>query len=117
MIILKQNLALLSISAKDYSFNSEDHLSEIFRLFAQNHVKVNIMQTSALSFSVCFDLNPERFEKLLAGLSPNFKVKYNEGIALITVRHYRLGALRELIADKTVLLEQVSRNTAQMVVK
>jgi aspartate kinase len=117
VIILKQNQVLLSISSRDYSFISEDHLSAIFGLFAQNHVKVNIMQTSALSFSVCFDLTPERFEKLLAALTANFKVKYNEGISLITVRHYKLGALRELVADKTVLLEQISRNTAQMVVK
>lgn len=117
VIILKQNQVLLSISAKDYAFISEDHLSEIFGLFAQHHVKVNIMQTSALSFSVCFDLKPERFEKLLKGLTPNFKVKYNEDISLITVRHYKLGALRDLVADKTVLLEQISRNTAQMVVK
>jgi aspartate kinase len=117
VIILKQNQLLLSISAKDYSFISEDHLSEVFGLFAQNQVKINIMQTSALSFSVCFDLKPERFEKLLTGLSPNFKVRYNDSITLITVRHYKLGALRDLVADKTVLLEQVSRNTAQMVVK
>jgi aspartate kinase len=117
VIILKQNQVLLSISSRDYSFISEDHLSAIFGLFAQNHVKVNIMQTSALSFSVCFDLKPERFEKLLAGLATNFKVKYNEDISLITVRHYKLGALRDLVADKVVLLEQVSRNTAQMVVK
>jgi aspartate kinase len=117
VIILKQDQLLLSISAKDYSFISEDHLSEIFRLFARQQVKINIMQTSALSFSVCFDLKSERFEKLLAGLSPNFKVKYNDGITLITVRHYKLGNLRELVTDKTVLLEQVSRNTAQMVVK
>ncbi|MBS1529250.1 MAG: aspartate kinase [Bacteroidetes bacterium] len=117
VIILKQNQVLLSISAKDYSFISEDHLSEIFGLFAQNQVKVNIMQTSALSFSVCFDLRPERFERLLKGLAPNFKVKYNENISLITVRHYKLGDLRELATNKTVLLEQVSRNTAQMAVK
>lgn len=117
VIILKQNQVLLSISAKDYSFISEDHLKEIFGLFAQHQVKINIMQTSALSFSVCFDLKPERFEKLLAGLSPNFKVRYNDGITLITVRHYKLGNLRELVADKTVLLEQVSRITAQMVIR
>ncbi|HVW14490.1 MAG TPA: aspartate kinase [Mucilaginibacter sp.] len=117
VIILKQNQVLLSISAKDYSFISEDHLSDIFRLFAQNHVKINVMQTSALSFSVCFDLKPERFEELLAGLSPHFKVKYNEDITLITVRHYKLSNLRELASGKTILLEQISRNTAQMVVK
>ncbi|MBS1525867.1 MAG: aspartate kinase, partial [Bacteroidetes bacterium] len=39
VIILKQDQVLLSISAKDYSFISEDHLSDIFRLFAQNRVK------------------------------------------------------------------------------
>ena len=117
VIILKQNQALLSISAKDYSFISEDHLSNIFKLFAQSHVKVNVMQTSALSFSVCFDLYQERFEKLLSDLTHDFKVKYNEGITLITVRHYKQSALKELTADKIVLLEQISRNTAQVVVK
>jgi aspartate kinase len=117
VIILKQNQVLLSISPKDYSFVSEDHLSEIFHLFSACQVKVNIMQTSALSFTVCFDLRAERFEKLLAALGAGFKVKYNEGLSLITMRHYKLGALRDLAADKVVLLEQISRNTAQMVVK
>jgi aspartate kinase len=117
VIILKQNQVLLSISAKDYSFISEDHLSDIFKLFAQNHVKVNVMQTSALSFTVCFDFYPERFEKLLSELNQDFKVKYNNDITLITVRHYKQNALKELTADKIVLLEQISRNTAQVVVK
>lgn len=117
VIILKQNQVLLSISAKDYSFISEDHLSDIFKLFALNHVKVNVMQTSALSFTVCFDLNQERFEKLLAGFGPNFRVKYNSDLALITVRHYKLYDLKGLVDNRAILLEQVSRNTAQMVVK
>jgi aspartate kinase len=117
VIILKQNQVLLSISAKDYSFISENHLSDIFKLFAQNHVKVNVMQTSALSFTVCFDFYQERFEKLLAELNLDFKVKYNHNITLITVRHYQQDALKELTIDRIVLLEQVSRNTAQLVVK
>jgi aspartate kinase len=117
VIILKQNQVLLSLSARDYSFISEDHLSDIFKSFSQNHVKVNMMQTSALSFTVCFDLYPERFEKLLSGLSSNFKVRYNDKLTLITIRHYKVSALRELTDDKIVLLEQISRNTAQVVVK
>jgi aspartate kinase len=117
VIILKQNQVLLSISAKDYSFISEDHLSDIFKLFAQNQVKVNMMQTSALSFTVCFDLYQERFEKLLLKLNQDFKVKYNNNLTLITIRHYKQNALKELTEDKIVLLEQISRNTAQVVVK
>ncbi|HTK19349.1 MAG TPA: aspartate kinase [Mucilaginibacter sp.] len=117
VIILKQNQVLLSISARDYSFISEVHLSEIFKLFAQNNIKANVMQTSALSFSVCFDLNQERFEKLLAGFSEIFKVKYNSELTLITVRHYKLYDLKGLVENRSILMEQVSRNTAQMVVK
>jgi aspartate kinase len=117
VIILKQNQVLLSVSSKDYSFITEDHLSDIFGLFAQNQVKVNVMQTSALSFSVCFDFYEERFEKLLNNLQQDFKVKYNTGLTLITIRHHAENALKELTEGKTVLLEQVSRNTAQVVVK
>jgi len=117
IIIIKQNQLLLSLCAKDYSFISEDHLSEIFRLFALNHVKINMMQTSALSFTVCFDYDEERFKQLLQSLNEGFRAKYNSGLTLITTRHYTPVTLKELTADKTVLLEQISRNTAQMVVR
>jgi aspartate kinase len=117
VIILKQNQVLLSVSTKDYSFITEDHLSEVFRLFAQSQVKVNVMQTSALSFSVCFDFYEDRFEKLLSNLKQDFKVKYNNGLTLITIRHHNESALKELTQGKTILLEQISRNTAQVVVK
>jgi aspartate kinase len=117
VIIVKQNQVLLSISTRDYSFISEDHLSDIFGLFAKAHVKVNIMQNSARSFTVCFDDDAERFEKLIAGLKTGFRIKYNKQVSLITVRHYKTELVRELTAGKTVLLEQISRNTVQMVVK
>lgn len=117
VIILKQKQVLLSISATDYSFISESHLSEIFGLFAKNHVKVNVMQTSALSFTACIDFVPERFEKLLAALKAFFKVKYNDNLTLITLRHYTDEALAEITVGKTVLMKQTNRNTAQLVVK
>lgn len=117
VIIIKQNQVLLSISAKDYSFISEDHLSEVFRLFAKNHVKVNMMQTSALSFTVCVNYDEERFKRLLHGLGERFRAKYNSELTLITSRHYTSTSLKELAEGKTVLLEQISRNTAQMVVR
>lgn len=117
VIIIKQKQVLLSISAKDYSFISEDHLSEIFRLFAKNHVKVNVMQTSALSFTVCVNYDEERFKRLLQDLSEGFKSKYNSELTLITSRHYTQASLKQLTDGKVILLEQISRNTAQVVVK
>ncbi len=117
VIILKHNQVLVSLSAKDYSFISENHLSDIFGLFAGAQAKVNMMQTSALSFSVCIDFYEERFKKLLKTLTQDFNVKYNEGLTLITVRHYSTDWLNDLKAGKTILMEQLSRNTIQMVVR
>ncbi len=117
VIIVKQNQVLLSISAKDYSFISETQLSDIFRLFGKNHVKANLMQTSALSFTVCIDLHEDGFKRLLKDFNTDYKVKYNDGLTLITLRHYQLDSLKDLTLGKTVLLEQISRNTAQLVVK
>ncbi|WP_295798370.1 aspartate kinase [Mucilaginibacter sp.] len=117
VIILKHNQVLVSLSAKDYSFISENHLSDIFGMFASTQAKVNMMQTSALSFSVCIDFYEERFKKLLKALTQEFNVKYNEGLTLITVRHYSTDWLNDLKAGKTILMEQLSRNTIQMVVR
>ncbi|WP_345947566.1 aspartate kinase [Mucilaginibacter sp. PAMB04274] len=116
VIIIKQNQVLLSVSAKDYSFVSESQMSQIYSLFAKNHVKINVLQTSALSLSVCIDWVEERFEKLLLELRENFNVKYNSRLSLITLRHYQYSLLKDLVDGKIVLLEQISRNTAQVVV-
>ena len=117
VIILKQNQVLISLSAKDYSFITENHLSDIFGRFAASNVKVNTMQTSALSFSVCVDYKEESFDKFVAVFDDAYKVRYNTGLTLITVRHYGETTLKDLSHGKTVLLEQVSRNTAQVVLK
>lgn len=117
VIILKQDQVLVSVSAKDYTFITEDHLSSVFSLFASKHVKINMMQVSALSFTVCFDYRAERFEKLLGSLKQEFNVKYNNDLTIITVRHYKQEDLKALVGDRKILLEQLSRNTAQMVVR
>ncbi len=117
VIILKQEQVLVSVSAKDYTFITEDHLSAVFSLFASKHVKINMMQVSALSFTVCFDYRAERFEKLLESLKQEFNIKYNNNLTIITVRHYKQEDLKALVGDRKVLLEQLSRNTAQMVVR
>ncbi|WP_295767046.1 aspartate kinase [uncultured Mucilaginibacter sp.] len=115
VIIVKENQMLLSVSAKDYSFITEKHLSNVYNIFAQNLVKINVLQTSALSLSACFDFVDERFQKLLNQLQENFNVKYNSNLKLITLRHFEQHIIEQLTEGKKVLLEQTSRNTAQIV--
>ncbi|RYF52360.1 MAG: aspartate kinase [Cytophagaceae bacterium] len=117
VIIVKPDQVLISVSAKDHSFINENHLSEIYTILADLHIKVNLMQNSALSFTFCLDYQISKFELLLNQLKPGFNYKYNLGTELITVRHYEVALLQELSAGKTILLEQLSRNTAQLLIK
>ena len=115
--IFKTNQILISISAKDFSFIAEESLSKIFLLFVEQSVKINLMQNSAISFSVCMDNDPFKIPGLIEELRKDFKVLYNDGLKLITVRHYYPSTLDTLTKDKTILLEQRSRHTAQIVLK
>jgi len=114
--IFKSNQVLISISPRDFSFIVEENLSIIFALLAKERVRINLMQNSALSFSICVNADEQRVPKLIEALSPEYQVLYNENTTLITVRHYTEPIIRQLTAGKTVLVEQRSRSTARFVV-
>jgi aspartate kinase len=114
--IFKSNQVLISISAKDFSFIAEENLSEIFSDFADSGIKLNLMQNSAISFSVCIDDSPKK-EALIAKLRSKYKVKYNAGLQLYTIRHYYPSTIEALTVGKEILLEQRSRTTAQLITK
>ncbi|MFM7218288.1 MAG: aspartate kinase [Bacteroidota bacterium] len=115
--IFKSDQILFSISSKDFSFIAEENLSGIFALFAKHRVKINMMQNSAISFSICADNDPMKVPSLVDEISKEFKVLYNEHLRLITVRHYYPSTIEQLTKGKTILLEQRSRQTAQVVIK
>jgi aspartate kinase len=115
--IFKSNQVLISISAKDFSFVSEDNLSNIFAAFAAQGVKINLMQNSAISFSVCVDDDEFKIPLLIAELQKDYKVLYNTNLLLYTIRHYYPSTVETITAGKEILVEQRSRNTAQFVMR
>jgi aspartate kinase len=102
---------------KDFSFIVEDNLSLIFALFSKFSVRVNLMQNSAISFSVCTDNDVHKITPLMTELQKQFKVLYNEGVELMTIRNYDQETITKLSEHKLVLMEQRSRTTFQMVIK
>ena len=115
--IVKPNQMLLSLSTKDLSFIIEEHISQIFSLFADNGIAVNMMQNSALSFSVCFDNDLVKTNPLIETLQENYSIKYNTNVTLYTIRHYDSESVNKVKKDKKVLLEQKSRTNIQVVVR
>jgi len=115
--IFKNNQVLLSISSKDFSFIAEENLSAIFGVCATNNVKINLMQNSAISFSICADYEEIKIKKLIELLSVEYKIRYNTNLQLYTIRHYYPSTIDTLIQGREILLEQRSRLTAQIVMK
>ncbi|GAA3926739.1 aspartate kinase [Hymenobacter algoricola] len=113
--IRKSGQCLISFESKDLTFISEENLQVIFGALAQVRLKINMMQNSAISFSVCTDLVAHRLEKLLALLREQFTIHYNTGLELYTIRNYDPASIRRLTAGREVLLEQRSRQTLQVV--
>ncbi|MFH1120764.1 MAG: aspartate kinase [Bacteroidota bacterium] len=115
--IFKPGQVLMSISAKDFSFIAEDGLHNIFGLLSHMGIRTNLMQNSAISFSICIDENPGKLHRLITALSGDFRVKYNQGLELITIRHYNQRTIDKVVNQRKILLEQKSRLTVQLVVE
>ena len=113
--ICKQPQTLLSIYPKDFSFVDETNLSEIFHCFVKNGLKVNLMQNSALSFSVCIDQGRGDLDAVLAELALRYDCRYNQDLELLTIRHYTQEVIEQIVGDRKVMLEQRTRHAVQMV--
>ncbi|MCA0152580.1 aspartate kinase [Winogradskyella vincentii] len=115
--IVKKNQTLISLSSLDFSYIVEENISDIFNLLHLYKMKVDVIQNSAISFSVCIDNIYDNLEKLLKHLKAKFKVTSYDNVSLYTIRHYNNDAISELENGKTVLLKQLTQQTVQIVTK
>lgn len=113
--IVKRNQVLISLSSLDFSYIVEENISDIFSLLHLYKMKVDVIQNSAISFSVCLENTYNNLDKLLQHLKAKFKVTCNKNVNLYTVRHFNEEAIRSLEKDKTVLLKQLTQETVQIV--
>jgi len=115
--IFKVNQILISLTPKDFSFIVEENLSEIFQLLAKANAKINIMQNSAVSFHFLVDEKKTNIDQLLKLFGEKYLLKYNEGLELVTIRHYNQETIDKVIAGKEIMLQQKTRQTARIVMK
>ncbi len=114
ILIVKPKQVLISLTPRDFSFVIEDCLSKIFALLYKHRVKANLVQSSAISFSICVDDEEHFLPNAIAELSKTFAVRYNRGLELLTVRHYNAEVLEKLLAGKSVYLQQKTRSTIRV---
>lgn len=114
--IVKKNQILLSISTLNFSFIVEENISEIFNFVASCGMKVNMIQNSAISFSLCIDDKFNTIDKLIQDLKGNYAIELTKNVSLYTIRHYNTKAIEEITSKYEVLVSQKMKETAQLVV-
>ncbi|MGD1944800.1 MAG: aspartate kinase [Croceivirga sp.] len=115
--IVKKDQVLLKLSSLDFSFILEDNISSIFKMFHDHRLKVDLIQNSAISFSVCLDNKFGGLKSILPELEKRFKVICHEDVSLYTIRHFDEPAVASVLNGYEVLVEQRGKVTVQLVVK
>lgn len=117
ILILKQNQVLVSIRPNDFSFVLEDRLSEIFRLFGENMIKINLIQSSAVNLSICTDRSRQLGSIVDKLRKQNFRVVYNDELELLTIRRYTDELYKKYGGGSDLFLSQKTRRTVRIVKK
>ncbi len=115
--IFKLDQVLFSITPKDFSFIMEENLSEIFETLSKAGIKINLMQNSALSFSFAVDQKKTNIDAVLSLFKDKYEVKFNANLEFITIRHYDDATIAKMIQNKTVLIEQKTRQTVRFLAR
>ncbi len=113
--ILKENQILLRIATRDFSFIAEEHLSLIFNELAKNKMKISLMQNSAISLALCIEDKYQNIDLLSGELSKIFVVEMTKNVSLFTIRNANVEKIGKYFENKKILLEQISKQTLQMV--
>ncbi|MEB2783630.1 aspartate kinase [Algoriphagus persicinus] len=113
--ILKKDQILVSFKVTDFTFIEEKHIHQVYEQLQRLKLRVNMLQTSAITISIVIDSQLFKLEQLLSELKGDFEIRYNEGLELLTVLHPDLDSIPSLLVGHEVLLEQSTRNTVQIV--
>jgi len=115
--IFKVNQVLVSILPRDFSFIVEDNLSDIFSRFHAHKIKVNMMHNSAVNFSVSIDDTGNNVATLLTDLQARYDVRHQNGLELITIRHYNQQTIDRVLVEKEIIMELKDSYTCQLLVR
>ena len=115
--IIKRNQILVSISANDFSFMVENNLSYIFKKLHDYKLKVNLIQNSAISFSVCIDNKFGNFDAFYIELKNEFEIDFQKEVDLYTIRHFNETTKAEISQRGKTLLSQTNKETIQIILQ
>jgi len=116
VLILRKNQVLVTIRPRDFSFVLEESLSKAFAVMNKHRLKIALIQSSAITISVCVD-NTRYLAGALDELGNDFKVTYNDGLELLTIRGLNDEIVDRYTTGRDVLLSQRTRRTGRFLMR
>ncbi|MDD2799033.1 MAG: aspartate kinase [Bacteroidales bacterium] len=116
VLILRKNLVLVTVRPRDFSFVLEESLSKAFVVFHKHRLKISLIQSSAVSISVCVD-NTRYLNAAIDELGNDFKVSYNESLELLTIRGTNDAIVSETTSGRSIMLSQRTRRIARFLMR
>jgi len=117
VIVLDKNQVWLKIKVSDLSFIAEHDIRDVLNVFSLFDVKVNLLQTAALTLSVAITNQPRKLDEIIDKLKENYIVEAEDDLILMTIRHYTTETISKYLANKEVLIEQKTKNTIQCLIR
>lgn len=112
--VLKENQALMTFHSKDFSFVSDDTVGELLKAFAQANLKINMIQTGAISLQTVVDNTPEKIKQIIHSVKDNFQIQIEEDLTILTIRHYNDDVIQKHLEGKTPIISQKRASTFQI---
>lgn len=117
IIVIKKDQTLIHFRSKDFSFVGEESAARLYSILSGMQIQANLMQTGAVILQVCVDQHEEKIKKLVSEAGGFFDVETENGLTLVTVRHYQPETLQSLLKDREMVLQQWSRETVQTLIR
>lgn len=114
--IVKKNQNLLTLTTADFSFITEEKISQIFNELAGLKIKVNLMQNSAITLSLCLEDKFGQLDNFVDALHADYKVEWKKDVSLYTLRHFDQDLANNFQRGEE-LLRQIIKNTLQLIVR
>jgi aspartate kinase len=114
--IVKKNQNLITLTTQDFSFITEDKISDLFNQLYALKINVNMMQNSAISLSLCLEDKYLHLDEFVDKVENAYKVDLEKNVSLYTLRHFDEKSSYSFYKGKE-LLRQIIKNTLQIIVK
>ncbi|MBQ6604074.1 MAG: aspartate kinase [Tidjanibacter sp.] len=118
IFILKRRQALLKVIPQDFSFMLEEKILNIFTHLSAYPIKINLIQSSAISLNLCIDDHDRYTDEIVATLrEEGFDVSCVKGLEFLTVRGYDSETAHYYGNAEGVILMQRSAKNLRIVKK